>query len=449
MKQLLIASWLLVCSLFIVSCKKSWEDIIGKDDKPYNHSQQTKTYSSEVLADWIKLDLQLLRTNAARINNFVMMHKWAYGGIALYEAVVPGMPAYQTLVGQLDEMPPMPEIEHGKAYHWPTCANTVLAAMTRNFYIDSITQEGKDAIKSLEDAFNSRYRYEVDAGTFERSLAFGKEVAARVFKWSQTDGYLTKHPAYVIPIGPGLWEKTPPDLLSPQRPYWGTNRPLMKGSIAASHIPALSPFSKDPSSEFYAMAKEVYNVSKTLTDDQKAQALFWRDVPGGGHAHWLSIFVQVLDREGNKTMLDKAAQVYAKMGIVQSDARISCWKAKYGYNVLRPITYINSVIDKDWKSFITTPNHPEYPSAHGSFSAPSASVLTMEFGDNYAFTDSSYNFISLPARNYHSFNQAALEAGESRVYGGLHYRASVAAGNKLGIAVAKYMYEHIKFKKAG
>lgn len=449
MKQFLIASWLLVCSLFfIVSCKKSWEDVI-KDDKPYHHSQQTKTYSSEVLADWIKLDLQLLRSNAARLNNFVMLHHWAYSSIALYEAVVPGIPGYQTLAGQLNEMPAMPTTEHGKAYHWPTCANTVLAAMMRSFYIDSITQEGKESIKSLEDGFNSRYANEVDAATFERSKSFGKEVAERVFKWSQTDGYLTKHPAYVLPVGPGLWEKTLPDLLSPQRPYWGTNRPLMKGSVAASHIPAPSlSFSTDPSSEFYTMAKEVYDMSNVLTGDQKAQALFWRDVPGGGHAHWLSIFLQVLKQEGNRTMLDKAAQVYAKMGITQSDARISCWKAKYTYNAIRPITYINSVIDKekDWKTFITTPNHPEYPSAHSSFSPAAASVLTMEFGDNYAFTDSTYNFLSLPARSYRSFYDAALEAGESRVYAGLHFRFSIAGGNKLGSAIAKYMYEHIRFK---
>jgi hypothetical protein len=117
--------------------------------------------------------------------------------------------------------------------------------------------------------------------------------------------------------------------------------------------------------------------------------------------------------------------------------------------VLRPVTYINTVIDKNWKSFITTPNHPEYPSAHSSFSAPGAIVMTTEFGDNYAFTDNSYNFLSLPARNYRSFSHAATEAGESRVFGGIHYRFSLAAGSKLGSAVTKYMYDNIRFKKGG
>lgn len=445
MKQYNVLLCLLLSGIVsFVSCKKM-DDLF---DKKHGHLKQTKTYSSEVLTAWIKLDLQLLRSNPTRLNNFVMMHHWAYSSIALYEAVVPGMPGYRSLAGQLNEMPAMPQTEAGKRYHWPICANTVLAAMTRNFYIDSITQGGKDSIKLLEDAFNSYYRNEVDAATIERSKSFGKEVADRVFKWSQTDGFLTKHPPYVIPVGPGLWQKTPPDLLNPQRPYWGTNRPLMAGSVAASQLAPPPVFSTDPSSEFYAMAKEVYDVSNPLTNDQKAQALFWRDVPGGGHAHWLSIFLQVLGMEGNKAMLDKAALVYAKMGITQSDARISCWKAKYTYSLLRPVTYINAVLDKekDWKSFITTPNHPEYPSAHSSFSAPAAYVLTREFGNNYTFTDDTYNFLSMPARNYRSFYDAAFEAGESRVYGGLHYRFSIVAGNELGYAIGKYMYDHIRFK---
>ncbi|MFN2440542.1 MAG: vanadium-dependent haloperoxidase, partial [Chitinophagaceae bacterium] len=378
----------LVISFFLLtvffSCKKETDN-----NFPHGHLKQTKTYTSEVLQDWIKLNLQLLRTNASKLNNFVMMHHWAYSSIALYEAVVPGMPEYQTLSKQLNEMPSMPETEAGKAYHWPTAANTVMAAMTRYFYMDSITQVGKESIIALEDRLNNLYQQEVDAASFNRSKDFGKEVADQVFKWALTDGYLTKHPSCILPVGPGFWEKTLPDFLNPQRPYWSTNRPLMAGSIAASQIPPPPAFSNDPSSQFYAMAKEVYDISNNLTEEQKAQAYFWRDVPGGGHAHWLDIYLQVLYQQGNKTMLDKAALVYAKMGITQSDARISCWKAKYTYNQLRPVTYINAIIDieRDWRPLITTPNHPEYPAAHSSFSAPAADVLTREFGDNYAFTD--------------------------------------------------------------
>jgi hypothetical protein len=48
--------------VFIASCTKSWEDYIRKPDKSHGYLNQTKAYSSDVLSDWIKLDLQLLRT---------------------------------------------------------------------------------------------------------------------------------------------------------------------------------------------------------------------------------------------------------------------------------------------------------------------------------------------------------------------------------------------------
>ena len=69
--------------VFLVCCKK--EDSSHEND----HGTLTKNYPSDVLKEWIKLDLQLLRSNEAKLNNFVMMHHWAYSSIALYEAIVP------------------------------------------------------------------------------------------------------------------------------------------------------------------------------------------------------------------------------------------------------------------------------------------------------------------------------------------------------------------------
>lgn len=435
----------LVLSAFavLICCKK------GDNGDESGHGKLTKNYPSDVLKEWIRLDLQLLRSNEAKLNNFVMLHHWAYSSIALYEVVVAGMPSYQSLSGQLSEMPAMPRTEHHQAYHWPTCANAVLASMTRSFYLDSISQGGKDSITRLEDSLNTHYKTEVEGSIFERSKTFGKEIAARVFNWALTDGYIAVRPVYVLPAGAGQWQRTPPAFLSPQRPYWGLNRPLMPGSVSASRIPPPPAYSSDVKSPFYVSANETYELRNNLTTDEQAQVRFWRDVPGGGHAHWLSIFLQVLNQEGNRAMLDKAVLVFAKMGITQNDARISCWKAKYEYNLLRPLTYINEFIapKKDWTSFITTPNHPEYPSAHSSFSAPASAVLTREFGDNYSFTDRTYDFLPLPARNYTSFAHAATEAGNSRVLGGLHFRFSIAAGNQLGTSIANYMNQHIAFKK--
>ena len=142
--------YVLFSGLFlIISCKK---------DNGYNGQlHQTKNYSSEVAQKWHELQLKLLRLPAGS-NPFGMNGNryFAYFGVALYESVVPGMPGYQSLYGQLTNMPAMPATEQGKAYHWPISANTALAFLTRNFY-NSTSAANLGTMDSLESALNHKY----------------------------------------------------------------------------------------------------------------------------------------------------------------------------------------------------------------------------------------------------------------------------------------------------
>src|SRR5207344_3331519 len=115
--------------------------------------------------------------------------------IALYESVVPGMPAYQTLSGQLTDMPIMPETLSGYAYHWPTCGNAALAAMTRNFFSNT-SAANKASVDSLENALNSFYQTEANSEEFQRSVRFGKSIAQLIFDWSKTDGASVANASY-------------------------------------------------------------------------------------------------------------------------------------------------------------------------------------------------------------------------------------------------------------
>src|SRR4030095_12703198 len=96
--------------------------------------------------------------------------------------------------------------------------------------------------------------------------------------------------------------------------------------------------------------------------------------------HWLSILQQVLKQQ--QASLDKGALAYALTGVAINDALISCFKSKYQHNLVRPITYIREVMGyTNWNSFIGTPAHPEYVSAHSSLSAAAADVLQRLFGN--------------------------------------------------------------------
>jgi hypothetical protein len=380
------------------------------------------------------------------INNFIANQHQAYGSIALYEAVVNGMPSYQSLSGQLDAMPAMPEKQPGYAYHWPTCANTVLAKVTRLYYT-TISASLVVSRDSLENAFNTKYQAEITADEFQRSVAYGNAIAQAIYDWSKTDGFLTVNPPYVAPAGTGLWVPNTTGEIA--GPYWGNNRPLMAG-VLNENFPAPPPtYSTDPSSPFFHMVKEVYDASLVLTPAQQAQGIFWRDSPGGGaNAHWISILSQVLTEHGSDAMLDKAAITYVKMGIAANDARIACWKAKFQYSQLRPITYIrNTMGHPTWNPLIATPNHPEYPAAHSSLSSANAAALSSEFGDNYSFTDHTYDYLGLTPRSFNSFADAALDAGQSRLLAGVHYTPSIDAGTLLGTKTVLYMKSKVEFKK--
>lgn len=122
----LSAILLLFSLIILVSCQKEignktihQEELQSTAASQINgHLQQTKTFSSEVAQKWQDLQNRFLRT-PTNANPFGRHgHRWfAYCGIALYESVVPGMPAYQSLHGQLTDMPEMPSTEPGKAYH--------------------------------------------------------------------------------------------------------------------------------------------------------------------------------------------------------------------------------------------------------------------------------------------------------------------------------------------
>jgi len=261
-----------------------------------------------------------------------------------------------------------------------------------------------------------------------------------VFNWSETDGYKDANAPYTIPVGAGLWKRTPPAFANPATPYWGDNRQIVKGSTYNAQGGYPATYSTDPGSFFYKLVKEVYDSSFVLTEDQKAMATFWRDVPGtSSPGHWLSILQQVIKQTG--TTLEKAVLSYALTGAACNDALIVCFQEKFLYNLVRPVTYIREVLgDTTWNSFLTTPAHPEYSSAHSALSAASAKVLQNLFGNIGSLTDHTYDYLNYAPRTYSSFFSIASEAGLSRFYAGIHYKRSIQMGLVTGERVADNIF---------
>ena len=471
LKLTTLFTWLsiMITTIFVfVSCQKNVENeptqeeiaTAANQNKDHGHLQQTKTFSADVVIRWLNMQLDMLRVPLAPGTGSQGADRaLAYCGIATYEAVVPGMPAFQTLTNQLNGFPEMPSTEPGKAYHWAASANAALAEMNRRLF-PTTSATNKTNIDNLENTLKAIYASEVDAATLQRSIAFGKEVATRVFAWAAADGSANVNPPYVPSpgfVGPAFWVQSvgpgttlntsPPNNPQATNPYASQRLLIVPDDINGTTLEPPPPYSADPASTFYAMVKDVYDKSQNLTPAQTAMALYHRDAPGyPGGGHFVAILAQVFTQAEPK--LDVAALAYAKVGIGAHDAITICFVNKYNYNLVRPINYIRDVMGYgSWNALFNTPGHPEFPSAHAVFGTAVATMLTDVLGDNFQFTINTYEYLGFPARSYNSFFEMSKEMSDSRVFAGIHYQASCDKGRWLGEKVSQNILGKVKFLK--
>lgn len=284
----------------------------------------------------------------------------------------------------------------------------------------------------------------------DSSIAVGKDIATQVVEWSKGDFYnkLSTMLHYTPLKGDGKWYPTPPTYITAVEPNWKLIRPMIIDSATEfKPVPPIE-FSKDSGTAFYGQAKEVYDVSKTLSDEQETIALFWdcnpfavsteghmmigykKITPGG---HWMNI--TGIAAKKARLNFNQYIEVQGLVSLTLMDAFISSWDEKYRSNQIRPVTYINRYMDAKWMPVLQTPPFPEYPSAHSVISAAAASVLDYMFGKDFSFTDNSEELFGLKSRDFTSFSQAAREAGISRLYGGIHFREGVENGIKEGFSL--------------
>ena len=291
-----------------------------------------------------------------------------------------------------------------EAYAWDAAANAALASIFARL-VPVGRSDDLAALAALEARFERRFRRTLPREVVARSVRRGRDVAAAVFAWSTGDGghegYLRNFPPYSPPAGPGLWVPTPPAFLSALQPTWGRNRCFVIADGAARPPGDHPRYSERPRSAFRREALEVYDAVNSRTAEQEAIARFWSDDPGVTSTppgHSLSIATQVLRRE--RASLAKAAETYARVGMAVSDAFVACWFQKYRYNLLRPVTYIQRLIDAEWLPVLVTPPFPEYPSGHSVQSGAAFQVLSDLFGDRYAFTDRTHEDRGLAPRRF-------------------------------------------------
>jgi hypothetical protein len=399
-----------------------------------------------VAQDWMQLVYTLVRDHGLSAPEASRIY--AYTGIALYEAIVPGIPGNFSMSGSTQGMPAMPWPEQDPfmvEYDWITSANVSMAMVLSNLFTGVDTAQAE--IEALREQYIIRRTDALSNEVVEQSAGFGEEVGSLLVEWIAVDNYdaVKKKEAAFVPDDSTPWAWVYTREGPAVNPYWGEMRPFGLRYAEVCEARFNIEYSTDPDSTFYAQAREVLETTDRLTDEQREIARFWIDTPGvtGAPAgHWVMIGVQIIDRLD--LPLSRAGEMFALMNMALADSFISAWVLKYTVNLLRPVTYIQANIRRNWNPYLETPLFPEYPSGHSVTSGAAARVLTTMFGQ-VSFTDRTpiINGHENIERSFTSFQHAASEAAISRLYGGIHYRVAIENGLEQGQCVGDQVLDNV------
>lgn len=398
-----------------------------------------------VLHTWYRMVLELVR-HTPTFSPPVASRAFAYFGVTGYEITASAPDnTLVTLAGQLNGLTALPARDAGETYDEAVILNTAMA-LTANRFFSNTGPTGQRALLALTSKMTERVAADVPADVVTRSEDFGRKVAEHIIAWSENDGGAVIENMgfpreYALNKEPGRWVPTSAiqQQQMPLLPHWGKVRTFAIPDGKACGLPPPPAYSEDKESQFYKEAVEVYEAVNHLDADQRAIARFWSDDPmlsPTPPGHWIFIVWQIIEKE--KLPIDRAVEAFALLGVAVADGFIGCWDAKFQYDLVRPVTYINKHIDPKWQTLLITPPFPEYPSGHSTQSGAAAVALTHVFGENYAFTDETHVADGLIARSFTSFWHAAEEAGISRLYGGIHYRAAIERGLEQGRCIGAY-----------
>lgn len=317
----------------------------------------------------------------------------------------------------------------------------------------------EDYLKAYLSDREAKWSKRQDQELVKNSIEYGRQVATHIIEWSKGDsyGYTRTLQRYVLSDTPGAWIPTPPEYHRGLEPNWYLIRQVIlpKDSFVAYRLH--DPYSEDKNSKCYKLMDSVYKKAKSLTQEEKTIALYWDDNPATsvsqGHTmyvekkpsplgHWLKLTGQVM--QDKKLTSEQSSVIYTRICVAAYDAFINCWNVKYRLNTIRPETYIQRLIDPNFKPLIETPPFPEYTSGHSTVSAAVATILDQSFPKVGKFTDKSQIMLGMKPRSFVTFRQAAREASISRFYGGIHIHTALREGERMGKVIGEQTWKAMK-----
>jgi hypothetical protein len=381
---------------------------------------------------------------------------FSYSCLAGYEVICENDSAYKSMHTVLNDYPLLKKNDNIQNY------DVKLSALLAIMNTAEALQPSGFLLKQYEQQFlDSCIHAGIDKNVIENSKKYAAYTSKEILAYAAADNYnkLSNFPRYTPLNKEGTWYPTPPAFMAAVEPYFNRVRPFLLDSATQFKPPVPVPFSSKKNSGFFRQM--LLNYNDTLSMEKKEIASFWDCNPfavqNNGHlmagikkispgAHWLGI--AGIACATSKKSFEEAMLINTVMSVGLMDAFICCWDEKYRSNRIRPETAIRKYIDPTWQPLLQTPPFPEYLSGHSVVSATSAVILSHYFGDKFFFRDSVEISYGLPPKSFHSFQEAAIEAGLSRFYGGIHFMDAINNGRAQGLLVGKFVLNKMEILSA-
>jgi len=288
-------------------------------------------------------------------------------------------------------------------------------------------------------------------------------------------GYQPVNTAYKL-INPSRWQ---PDIVSMGNGLFKVQQfvtPQLRVTMPYSYDnpnPFRAPVPKSSNVKhrraYKAQADEVLAVSAGLTDEQKMKAEFFDNkIYSLGFS---ALFAAV----SNELTLEQFVYYDFLTNVAAFDTAIAIWNEKHHYNAVRPFSAIRYLYKKrpvtawggpgkgtvndlpasEWRSYLNVADHPEYPSATASFCAAHAESSRHFLESdvlNWPFNRPSGSSVVEPgitpendiAVEFATWTEFEEDCGLSRLWAGVHFMASIPAGQDIGHEIGYIAYEFVQ-----
>lgn len=248
---------------------------------------------------------------------------------------------------------------------------------------------------------------------------------------------------------------------------WGNVTPFALTNVVAL-LPVPGP-PRTPSPAYLDQARQILQYSADLTDEQKVIAEYWMDGPNNEQppGHW-NLFAQMISQQAGYT-LGQNIQLFFILTNALLDTSIACWATKRAYSSPYPLTAIHylfqgkqvrawagpgkgvqTINGENWQPYrpsgLLAPSYPEYCSEQSAFSSAAAEILRRFAGSDQmelSYTQLAHHSLIEPRTpttnitlSWHTFTQAADQAGLASRYSGTHFTQSDLDGRTMGRAVS-------------